>query len=162
VSVEAMVEIRPLRGLPERLWLTEGGAPKQALWGTAEVRILGEGGEAPAGSPALLAALEVERLRGVLVEAVIPLEALLMAGCLRPSATALSQAVKDGILEGIAAVRSALSAPPPDLGPLRELVAAGLRWINYKPRSPQDDEHICGLIDAIDAARAVYPCLGEE
>jgi hypothetical protein len=108
----------------------------------------------------LAARLEVERLRGVLVEAVIPLEALLMAGCLRPSATALSQAVKDGILEGIAAVRSALSAPPPDLGPLREFLAA-VRDLDEADAADPAAWAMDHYDKAMAALLAAYPDLGE-
>jgi hypothetical protein len=167
MTVEAMVEIRPRRGLPERVWLTEGGAPKQALSGTAEVRILGEGGEAPAGSPELLAArLEVERLRAALED-----DARAATG-VDGRCMACGADIGHGVTHRDSCGYSVLSAPPPDLGPLRELVAVALEISNSGVE--QTDERISYVTVQVDrqdwqrlpellgAVLDAYPCLGEE
>jgi hypothetical protein len=161
VTVEAMVEIRPRRGLPERVWLTEGGAPKQALSGTAEVRILGEGGEAPAGSPALLAALEVERLRAALRRAWTMLARDANGACsvLVPYGNGSTIPCGDAPIapHDPDCPFAVLADPPPDLGPLRELVAA---TVGFAGASEDGTQGPIGR--ARDALLAAYPCLGEE
>jgi hypothetical protein len=165
VSVEAMVEIRPRRGLPERVWLTEGGAPKQALSGTAEVRILAEGGEAPAGSPELLAALEVERLRAALRRAwelkdladVCDYCGAKGPPCDRYGAYSPILSAED-LQHDEDCPFTALSAPPPDLGPLKELVVAVqeecIAWNKSSPDGPPER-----LAQALSGALEMFPSL---
>jgi hypothetical protein len=164
MTVEATVEIRPHSGLPEQRWCSAGGAPQPVLGGTAEVRILGEGGEAPAGSPELLAALEVERLRAALAEAERmngqwdeaqdpPMYHCHVCGPRGPDKS--HEGVRLSEHYERPCPYAALSAPPPDLGPLRELVAA---W-----RAARLDSVImpARLAAALDDLLAAYPCLGE-
>jgi len=111
----------------------------------------------PAAPPELLAALEVERLRGAVERA----EAR-SRSCYRETVSLDSWCRLCGQdspwNEGHKAdcPFAALAAPPPDLGPLRELVAA---W-----RAARLDSVImpARLAAALDALLAAYPCLGEE
>jgi hypothetical protein len=105
----------------------------------------------PAGSPELLAALEVGRLRAAAADA--------LSGWryIRERYGDLDgvwwQRVEDGL-------RAALSAPPPDLGPLRDLVAAVQEecdaWNNASPDGPPER-----LSASLAAALAAYPFLGD-
>jgi hypothetical protein len=109
----------------------------------------------------LAARLEVERLRAVVEDAASD-----PAAC----------------VDTVADLRAALSAPPPDLGPLRELVAAGqnlqdfircdhldmagARACRYSlrrfaPGGRSAGEAVARHDAACDALLAAYPCLGE-
>jgi hypothetical protein len=150
MTVEAMVEIRPRRGLTDQRWCSGGGEWQPVLGGTAEVRILGEGGEAPpAGLPELLASLEVERLRGLHQHTVE-----VLAARAETDERFLGGAEDNLLLHDL---RAALSAPPPDLGPLKELVAATAGFAGTSADGTQGP-----IGRARDALLAAYPCLGEE
>jgi hypothetical protein len=101
----------------------------------------------PAGSPELLAALEVGRLRAAAADA--------LSGWryIRERYGDLDgvgwQRVEDGL-------RAALSAPPPDLGPLRELTAATAGFAGTSADGTQGP-----IGRARDALLAAYPCLGD-
>lgn len=111
----------------------------------------------PDPSAELLAArLEVERLREALVQAAIPLEAMLAAGDCEPAAMTLCDDVKAAIKGGVVAARGALAAQPPDLGPLRAVAAS---WEVAKRMSIVVPG---SLPRALEALLAAYPSLAGE
>lgn len=93
----------------------------------------------PGTCPAPAARLEVRRLRRV--------------------AGRLLDGIADGrVRTAVVEAKAALSAPPPDLGPLRELVAAGWPMVWSDPPTHAEMQR---LIDARRAVLNAFPFLGE-
>lgn len=141
--------------------LARRGEDRSAALGRAAADALDAGSEVFGGSPPPAAPDPGAELLALRLE----------VGRLRKAITALcdrwQRARADGLIPASDYVRDLgpctlladLSAPPPDLGPLRELVAAGRAFGWHDP--PTRDE-LQRLIDARRAVLAAYPSLAGE